>query len=158
MSRYLPFEKEANFPNLRRGEYEVTSKVTAEYNCIAHAAERDDRWWWPMEVAGCHWPDGLAREETLEAFIAAYSTIGYEPTADNNHGLETGRDKIAIYTDADGVPTHAARQLPDGTWTSKLGQWEDIMHQTLEAMEDSTGLGLAYGKVALIMVRHSAGA
>jgi hypothetical protein len=66
--------------------------------------------------------------------------------------MEAGFEKIAIYVDGDGVPTHAARQLSDGAWTSKLGEWEDIRHLTLEAMEDD-GLGLGYGKVSLILKR-----
>ncbi len=67
-------------------------------------------------------------------------------------------EKIAIYVDTDGVPTHAARQLPDGSWTSKLGDWEDIQHQTLEALEtgnDKAHQELGYGKVAKIMRRAS---
>lgn len=73
-----------------------------------------------------------------------------------SYDLEAGIEKIAIYVDANGVPTHAARQLADGTWTSKLGEWEDIQHKTLEAMEDSRGLGLGYGKVKLILKRQAA--
>ncbi|MBC5829215.1 MAG: hypothetical protein GIW98_03355 [Candidatus Eremiobacteraeota bacterium] len=36
-------------------------------------------------------------------------------------------DKIALFT-KDGVPTHAARQLRTGQWTSKLGALQDISH------------------------------
>jgi hypothetical protein len=68
--------------------------------------------------------------------------------------LEHGVEKVAIYVDCDGVPTHAARQLADGTWTSKLGEWEDIQHDTLEAMEDREDLGLGYGKVGLLLRRQ----
>jgi hypothetical protein len=57
-------------------------------------------------------------------------------------------EKIAIDTDG-AKPTHAARQLADGTWTSKLGQAEDICHQTLDALA-----GGLYGNVAQIMSRQ----
>jgi hypothetical protein len=45
------------------------------------------------------------------------------------------------------VPKHAARQLPSGRWTSKLGPMEDIEH----ALHDLTGM--AYGSVVLVMKR-----
>ncbi|KYC37161.1 hypothetical protein WA1_46890 [Scytonema hofmannii PCC 7110] len=51
-----------------------------------------------------------------------YQTFGY--TRCNSFELESGFQKIAIYTkpsgELDGVPTHVARQLPNGRWTSKL--------------------------------------
>ena len=49
---------------------------------------------------------------------------------------------------SDGEPTHAARQLPNGKWTSKLGRWEDIEH-------DLEGLtGEMYGSVQQILKRQ----
>jgi hypothetical protein len=62
-------------------------------------------------------------------------------------------EKIALYADKNGLPSHAARQLPSGTWTSKLGPMEDIEHLMLEALEDAAGTTSAYGKVALIVRR-----
>ncbi|MCG8587287.1 MAG: hypothetical protein MI757_21490 [Pirellulales bacterium] len=44
--------------------------------------------------------------------------------------------------------THAARQLPDGRWTSKLGKAEDIEH---DSANDVAG-GL-YGEVVEFMKR-----
>lgn len=48
-----------------------------------------------------------------------------------------------------------ARQLSDGTWTSKCGDWEDIRHLTLDALE--TGgpypLDAAYGSPVGFMKR-----
>ena len=148
---YLPLHKEAQFPNLRRGEYRVTSIETSNYNCIAHAASKCDNWWWPVG-SGSYWPGGVP-EETLDAFIAAYGTEGFAVCQAQSRDPEPGVERVAIYVDDDGTPTHAARQLPDGTWTSKLGGWEDIMHVSLEAMEDKDDLGLGYGKVALILKR-----
>ena len=48
--------------------------------------------------------------------------------------LEIGFEKVAIYSDAHG-PQHVARQLPDGKWTSKLGQQVDVEHSTLSVLE-----------------------
>ena len=44
-------------------------------------------------------------------------------------------------------PKHAARQLPSGRWTSKLGFLEDIEH----ALHDLEGT--EYGAVVLVMKR-----
>jgi len=71
--------------------------------------------------------------------------LGYA-TCDS-HAVESAFEKVAIFVDAGGEPTHAARQLPSGRWTSKLGTLEDIEHD-LHALEDSR-----YGSVALIMKR-----
>lgn len=147
----LAIDKEAYFPNLKSGVYRVTSAETSAYNCIAHAAGTADQWWWPEDQDGVTWPDGAPKEETLAAFVAAYSTRGYEPC--EGPSLEAAFEKVALYVDPDGIPTHAARQLPSGSWTSKLGDWEDIEHATLEALEDPHGVGLAYGKVAMILKR-----
>ena len=47
-------------------------------------------------------------------------------------GLESSWDEIVIYGDEHGWPTHVARQLHDGSWTSKLGASEDIAHASVE--------------------------
>ena len=53
---------------------------------------------------------------------------GYAPIGEDGP-LQDGYEKIAIYA-LDGEPTHAARQLDTGRWTSKLGKHEDIEHDT----------------------------
>lgn len=150
---YLSPDLEAAFPNLRRGEYRKTSKDTVSYNCIAHAAEVNDFWWWPADGPGIFWPPEVPKEETLASFVQAYSALGYEVCKSGSRDLEPGFKKIALYVDEDGIPTHAARQLPSGEWTSKLGRSEDIAHQTLEALEGGDGQALGYGSVALILRR-----
>lgn len=158
MAQYLSLEKEAAFPNLRRGEYEVTSVHNARYNCIAHAADRNDMPWWPPvegPVEGVYWPPGVPPEETVEAFVIAYKTAGRYTVETTVSNLEAGYEKVAIFADSNGTPTHAAKQLPCGAWTSKLGDWEDIRHDTLQAMEDDArNRGLGYGKVAKILRRE----
>ena len=48
--------------------------------------------------------------------------------------------------------THAARQLPGGKWTSKLGKAEDIEHDTADVVA-----GGIYGEVVELMKRPIAG-
>ena len=145
MSDYLVIA----FPNLLSKGYQVTSSATTDYNCIAWAAGDDTRWWWPDGFGFGYWPPQSQRAETLDAFISAYSVIGYEPCADGL--LEAGYDKIAIYIDERGKPTHAARQLPHGAWTSKLGEGEDIEHTVPEGVA-----GEIYGTVGQFLRRWSA--
>lgn len=148
---FLGILQEIYFPRLTRDQYRVTSKQTPDYNCINYAAGHQDAWWWPDPVEGVAWPDGLPVEETLEAFIELYASIGYSVC--DGSDLEEGYEKVAIYTDTDNCPTHAARQLESGAWTSKLGEWEDIEHKTLTALEAGEGGCTGYGKVSKIMKR-----
>lgn len=133
------------FPLLRRTLYEPKSPKTWGYNCIAWAAGEMIRRWWPDAMFTTYWPSGVPREETLDAFIKAFETLGYVPC--KTEVLEPAFQKIAIYVKSDGKPTHAARQLSNGAWTSKLGDLEDIEH-TLQGLE-----GEKYGKVVQIMKR-----
>ncbi|MBD2434850.1 MAG: hypothetical protein C4323_03740 [Mastigocladus sp. ERB_26_2] len=142
---------ERDYPNLITHGYKLTSADTPDYNCVAWAAEDDQNWWWP-DTQGLHyWPPGVPREETIEAFKQAFQTLGYEVCED--HGLEEGFQKIAIYANSNKVPTHVARQLPSGKWTSKLGQDEDIEHNNLQGLTGQPG----YGEIAYIMKRPITG-
>jgi hypothetical protein len=101
-----------------------------------------------META--YWPEGVPRSETVEAFIQAYRTLGYEIC--DSPALEPGVEKIAIYVNnrVDREPTHAARQLPSGKWTSKLGRAEDIEH---DALQGDYPPGCRYGEEATFLAR-----
>ena len=139
-------EIEAIFPKLVSEGYEITSLATDAYNCIAWAAGVTHQWWWPDPLGEEYWPDQAPREETEEAFILAYQTLGYVPCAEIEQ--ESGFEKIALYASADGTPTHAAKQLPSGRWTSKLGTLEDIIHDSPDSLT-----GEVYGEVVQIMKR-----
>jgi len=139
----------AEFPKLAQVRFEVTSAQTSEYNCIAWAASETHRAWWPDKMKIGYWPKGIPREVTLKAFIQAYETLGYRP-CEMNTSLELGKEKIAIFVGYAGRPTHAARQLENGDWTSKLGRNFDISHELLGVT------GGEYGDVAQIMDRPRA--
>jgi len=136
----------STFPNLTNDNFEIKSPATHQYNCISWAAGRIDRAWWPF---GGYWPDDVSRQVTADAFIEAYASIGYEVT-DNPH-LESGYEKIAIYL-LNGLPKHASRQLLNGCWTSKLGNMEDVDHDSLEAVT-----GQIYGDAQIFMRRETKG-
>lgn len=136
---------ETHFPNLRAEGYKVTSDSDLRYNCIAWAAGDETRWWWPDAMDSYFWPLDASRDESIEAFVRAFGSLGYGPCP--NGDLEPGVEKVAIYSSPNGKPTHAARQLTDGQWTSKLGCEEDIGH-TLDGLESPV-----YGSVVRFLKR-----
>ena len=94
------------FPNLE-GDAEITSPIDKKYNCIAWAYGDSTKWYWPGSGFNDFWPNGITREETLEAFIELFELIGYR-ICDNDE-LEEGLEKVAIYMDVKNKPSHAAR-------------------------------------------------
>ena len=135
----------SKFPGLLVSGYRRTSPPTANYNCIAWAAGDSSRWWWPSGPFA-YWPPGAPKTVTIAAFLAAYGASGYQECDAGD--LEAGFEKIVIYTKS-GAPTHAARQLPDGQWSSKLGSLDDIAHH-LDGVTDGPE---GYGQPAVFMKR-----
>lgn len=137
------------FPNLVVSPFRITSPIAPRYNCIAWAAGDFTRWWWPL---GGYWPPSAPREQTVDAFVSAYASVGFTVCADEAY--EADFEKVAIYVDEGDLPSHAAKQQPDGSWSSKLGRWEDVEHQ-LEGLEGATPLlrGQAYGRAAVFLKR-----
>ncbi len=136
---------EAIFPDLKAAGYRITSPATPSYNCFAWAGNDTRRWWQPVALRGFYWPEEVSGELNLESLAAVYKRLGY--SACETAEFETGFEKLAIYVEPDGMPTHAARQLGPSNWTSKLGELEDVEHATLQSLESF------YGKVALVLRR-----
>jgi hypothetical protein len=136
----------AAFPGLAASGYRITSPPTPNYNCIAWAASRNDRWWWPNPDA--FWPEEIPSVTTLEAFETVFRLLGYQRCASGE--ADPGLEKVVIFANAQGQPTHAARQLANGRWTSKLGREVDIEHETPDALN-----GEGYGSPVLFMSRPS---
>jgi len=135
------------FPGTLAHPFLITSPPAKNYNCIAWACEDSSAWYWPDPDHNNFWPDNVPREVTLGAFQLLFEHLGYEACLDDS--LEKRFQKIAIYSDSNNTPTHAARQLPNGNWTSKLGSWYDVAH-TVQNMDNGQ-----YGKVAIIMRKKS---
>lgn len=137
----------AQVPRLEHFDWERTSDKTEGYNCFAWAGGDEHRVWSPTALgAGVYWPLGIPALPTLDGVIDAYVKEGFERCDD--HLPEGGFVKIAIFLDAVGEPRHAARQLVDGTWTSKLGGHIDVWHEKVEAVG-----GLMYGEPQVYMRR-----
>lgn len=139
--------KNRDFPQLTDHNHRITSPETEEYNCIAWAAGEQDRFWWPVYHPTAYWPLPIPQKVTVQAFIAAFATLGYQVC---DHGeVEAGFEKVALYVDQLRRPKHMARQFEDGTWTSKLGQSFDISHNTAPDVN-----GPKYGYISTFMKRQ----
>lgn len=135
---------DADFPRLTPDNHRVTSPATVDYNCIAWAAEDMDNWWQPgMFWIPADWP---ADDFGLGALENVFRSLGYaDGGQDARH--EPGFQKVALYGSGF-MYTHAARQLPSGKWTSKLGKESDIEHDTPDDVA-----GGVYGEVMQVMRR-----
>ena len=116
------------FPRLTNQNHRVTSPATPNYNCIAWSADDTQRWWQP----GIHWPiEAQPDDYGLGLLVETFRSLGYEECEDEVP--EPGYEKVALYGGML-IYTHAARQLANGKWTSKLGRAENIEHDSPDAL------------------------
>lgn len=132
-----------NFPWLQPGNHDKTSPSDFKYNCIAWAAGDDTQWW----DAGAYWPISPSPDAIyIGALQRVFEEKGFEVVGEAVY--EDGFDTVALYADAIGMWKHAARLLPDGTWTSKMGESYDIWHA-----DEFSVSGPAYGEPVVYMRR-----
>lgn len=119
------------------------------YNCFAWVVGDNQHWWEPFDprwniqdpIPNRFWPFDTPMTLTIDSLVEAYATRGFVVCDDG--GLEIGHEKIAIYAkEGSDRPTHAAVQLDTGAWASKIGDWEDIHHQSVHGLQDD-----GYGRV-----------
>lgn len=145
------------FENISPNDFKCSSDPETDYNCIAWAAGKTNRPWWPEPTWPYFWPAGLPKSPAQEAerlahFISAFKMEGYRVCFWMRSRYQRGYEKVAIYVNEKGRATHAARMLPTGVWSSKLGNEEDIEHKDLQCIQ-----GKAYGRVAVILKRELPG-
>ncbi|MGH6670821.1 MAG: DUF7689 domain-containing protein [Xanthobacteraceae bacterium] len=135
----------AAFPKLTDDNHRQSSQYDPRYNCIGYAAGTK-MWWQALPLIGGkrYWPPGVPQQETIDAYVKAYEFKGYSVCPDGSY--EQGYEKVAIFA-LNGVPKHAALQLDEYCWTSKLGKAEDIHHQLLDLE------GAQYGNVVRYLKR-----
>lgn len=132
-----------DFPRLTDDNHRITSPATNEYNCIAWSAGDTKHWWQPR----VYWPiSPHPPDYGLGISVEAFRVLGFEICRDGT--LEPGYIKAALYCTSSFMYTHAARQLPTGKWTSKLGKGEDIEHDAPEDLTEGV-----YGEVMEYMRR-----
>lgn len=134
------------FPNLTKQNHSVTSDPVINYNCVCWAAGSDKHWvqFGPHPRVATYWPASVPGGRSVGHYIALFGKLGFTEKSDAS--LEVGWDKVAIYAKGD-LFMHVAKMLPDGKWSSKLGESHDISHE-LNALE-----GNSYGSVTVILRR-----
>lgn len=116
-----------DFPRLTPTNHRVTSPPDENYNCIAWAVHDTARWWQPAPDR--YWPIPATEEsDTIDDLVRAHQSVGFIQCSVGDP--EPGYEKLALYAESDGTYSHAARLLPNGKWSSKLGALEDIEHDT----------------------------
>ena len=134
------------FPNLTPANHRIIGPASASYNCIAWSGHDTTRWWQPGSQY--YWPLPTTEADCgVGDLVAAFASLGFVEC--ENGQPEANFEKIAIYAIAQFEYTHAARQLPSGKWTSKLGHEELIEHDTPEDVA-----GGVYGTLFQFMKRQ----
>ena len=134
---------EQEFPGLHAG-YKISSPKSFNNNCLAWALGDKQRWW--EKGRGCYWPDNELDDDTVAGWIRIFELSGYETS--EGFDLEDGFERVAIFADRNG-PTHVARQMDNGEWTSKLRKGNDTEHRTAHALE-----GDIYGTIIQVIRRR----
>jgi hypothetical protein len=146
----VSLELEQSFPGLITGSYKLTSPKAFGYNCVAWAVGDTKNFWDDFRirgkrVKGYFWPEGISAD-TLEGWKAVFELHNYREC--ESESFEPEFEKVAIYIYPNGDPSHVARQIGSGKWSSKLGLSFDIEHETLDSLN-----GEEYGSVGVIMQR-----
>lgn len=131
------------FPKLASEDFEVAERPSEQYNCIAYTAGDTSKWW--DHNKNHYWPAHATRSNSIESLVEVFAGLGFEPCPDGR--VEEGYQKVALYEEQ-GEWTHAALQMPNGRWRSKMGQGPVIEHQNPESLSDGP-----YGNVAFYMRR-----
>jgi RTX calcium-binding nonapeptide repeat (4 copies) len=148
--------KVSGFPGLAGGRFEVLSASTPHpdsnggivdgtYNCIAWSLGEVNHWVNPVTSAGSN---------PLAGMDQLYAAKGYHRVNGLDYRLQAGVQKVVVYarvsngwiTDV----THAALQMGDGSWTSKLGGQPLIRHLSPDDLD-----GDAYGRPVAVYVRYA---
>jgi hypothetical protein len=144
------------FPALAGVKWRISSPCDTSYQCIAWAACRTDRVWWPWDNPRFYWPPGFTKlpfgsPVPVQSFVEVFEKeFGYRMCS--GAAFEFGYQKVAIYANSLGV-THMARQHFWGRgWLSKLGESEDIVHSSPMDLTNHVA-PTEYGDVVLIMKR-----
>jgi len=148
------------FPGLKNDKFFKIEDSSPNYNCIAWAAHVTDCWWDKLphgnrpsirfDGVKVDWPFDVDFEFSTRVLIEIFTQLSFVICEDGEY--EDGFKKVVIY-EKDAEATHMARQLTNSTnkgiWTSKLGGWFRITHESPLTIE-----GNAYG-VATIFMKKS---
>lgn len=126
------------WPNLNSSNYELKSDPTDEYNCVAWANHINHQ---SVDLSLDDDGEPLSYPDlSCLTYIEYFQSQGFEIC--ESAEWEEGFEKIALYERDDETFEHVARQMSNSIWTSKLGEWEDIEHSTLESLQSNHFYGI----------------
>jgi hypothetical protein len=146
----------SGFPGLAGGRFEVLSASTPHpstdggildgtYNCIAWSLGEVNHWVSPVTSSGSN---------PLAGMDKLYAAKGYWRVSGLDYRLVSGYQKVVVYAHVSNGRitdvTHAALQMDDGTWTSKLGGEPLVRHLCPDDLD-----GSAYGQPVAVYVRYA---
>ena len=130
-------------------DYElIQNSENNKYNCVSHTLNIKDKWIWPyledeiyIRKYNSYWT--VKNEISKESFDEFYEYHGFEKLDLLDFFYDPKYIKVALYTNK-GIPTHAAIQVDEFFWESKIGELGIIKHDLFEIEDD------VYGKVTQI--------
>lgn len=133
------------FPRLSGEGFKIVEQESDRYNCIAYAAGDTTNWWWPNGID--YWPPWATVDSKIESLKEVFAGLEYEQC--DNSSFEDGYEKVALY-EIHGRFEHAAVQMPNGRWRSKMGKGPVIEHISPESLSDGM-----YGNPTIYMRRSA---
>jgi hypothetical protein len=104
-------------------DYElIPNSEDNKYNCISHTIGIKDKYYWPYEDEQEYYFEyswSVKNEISNESFDEFYKYHGFEKMDLLNFFYDPKYIKVALYTN-NGIPTHAAIQVDDVYWESKV--------------------------------------
>lgn len=122
------------FPLLLNFEL-IPNSESIEYNCISHTLNIDNDICWPYDENN-YWP--VKRELNKESFDSFYEYHGFEKIDFLDFSYDPKYIKVALYCKK-GIPTHAAIQINENFWESKVGELGIIKHDLFEIENETYG-------------------
>jgi hypothetical protein len=124
------------FPRSESAPYEVTSPEDIKYNCSRGLLARrrfaaNGGLRLHPSIIGPWSP--VRKQLRVSSRHSANLATWFATPANSNQVMRGWQSTLTKL----GTPTHMARQLTSGRWTSKLGELEDIEHLTLEQLSGS---------------------
>lgn len=133
------------FPSLSGEDFKILEPPSRNFNCVAFAAGDTTRIWDYNE--GYYWPPWATRDSRMESLKEVFAGLGYESCVDGT--TEDGYRKVALYEEK-GTTQHAALQVSNGRWRSKMGQGPVIEHHKPESLSGEVyGVPTTFMKKAL---------
>jgi hypothetical protein len=118
------------WPNLNTSNHHITSDKNILYNCVAWITRiTDENIDFSQDENG-----DLVNDLSAAPYVRYFERFGFRRCIDA--ALEPDLEKIALFETPNGNFEHVARQLENGHWSSKLGEYEDIEHYNLQSLEN----------------------